>query len=124
MKLLLLLNTLSVLGLGLVMILFPSLFWSGIAAVAETEKDLVLGLARNFGFASLAIAALSGLMSLRELNAEVRFVGLGTLAAFHLGMTAAHLFNVFAGLTSLVVVGIHGALALVFLVLFLWQVRR
>ncbi|MEM7656467.1 MAG: hypothetical protein AAF399_10095 [Bacteroidota bacterium] len=123
MKLLLLLNTVAVLGLGVIMVFVPAIFWPDIAAAGDA-RDLAYGLARNFGFASLSIAALSGLMAMRPITPEVRFVGMGTLAAFHLGLTIAHLFNVFDGLTSLVVVAIHGAFALIFLVMFLWQVKR
>lgn len=123
MKLLLSLNTLAVLSLGLVMILVPALFWPDIATAGDA-REVTNGLARNFGFASLAIAALSALMLLRPITEEVRFVGAGALATFHLGLTVAHLFNVFDGLTSLVVVGAHGVFALIFLVIFLWQIKR
>ena len=123
MRIILFLNTLVIAAVSLALIFAPNILFSGLDASVEV-RDLGYALSRNNGFASLAIAALSGLMITRSRDAEAGHIGYGTLAVFHLGMTIAHVLNVFAGLVSMIVVGVHGVFALIFLVVFIWQWRK
>lgn len=123
MKILLIIHTVIEVAIGLLMLIAPQLLMPELETAGAGEA-IAFSLARAYGFAALAMAALSGLMATRRIEANLRFAGSGALAAFHLGLTITHLLNVFAGLTSLPVVILHGLLALVFLAIFLWNLRQ
>ncbi|RMG54903.1 MAG: hypothetical protein D6722_28500 [Bacteroidetes bacterium] len=123
MKILLLIHTIIELAIGVILLVVPQLLMPVLETAGDGEA-IAFSLARGAGFAALSVALLSGLMMMRPINGDLRFVGAGTLAAFHLGLTITFLLNVFAGLSSLPIVVLHGVLTLIFLVIFLWNVRR
>ena len=92
--------------------------------LSEESRVLVVASARNFGFAALAMAALSILMIIRPLSGELRFLGSGTLATFYLGMTLSQFLSNIEGLVSLPVVLVNAGFALVFLGIFIWHWRE
>ncbi|MEL6591684.1 MAG: hypothetical protein AAFQ87_24535 [Bacteroidota bacterium] len=120
MKILLAINTVFELLVGLIMLFAPRLLLGESTGSADSW-ELTLSIGRSFGFAAIAIACLSALMMVRRLTAEVKFVGLGTLTAFHLGLTIAMTLNVLDGLSPIPVVVAHAVLFLVFGGLFLFN---
>jgi hypothetical protein len=123
LRALLILHALFEIGVAGVMLIQPTFFFIDIAGISEAGPA-VSSLGRSFGFGALAMAALSILMTLRDMTPEMRYVGFGTLMVFHLGLTIAHLINVVNGLTTVVIVAIHGSFALLFLSMFLWVATR
>ena len=122
LRLLLFLNTLLLLIAATMLIFFPATLIPGISTLGN-GLELGQSLARNYGFASLAIAVLSGLMIRKPPSEETKYVGIGALATFHIGMTISQLLNLFEGNMTIIVVGIHAAFALIFLATFIWQSR-
>ena len=122
LRLILFINTLILLTASAVLIFFPAFLIPGISTLGAGQ-ELGQSLARNYGFASLAIAVLSGLMASRPLTDETKYVGIGALAAFHLGMTLSQMLNIFEGNMTIIVVAIHAVFALIFLAIFIWQYR-
>jgi hypothetical protein len=94
------------------------------AGLNEESRVLVVAAARNFGFAALAIAGLSILMIIRPLSGELRFLGAGTLAFFHLGLTLGQFLSNIEGLVPLPVVLVHAGFAIIFLGIFIWHWRE
>ncbi len=120
---LLILHALFELGLAGIMLVQPTFFFNDIEGISEVGPAAA-SLGRSFAFGALAMAALSILMTLRDMTPEARYVGFGTLMIFHLGLTIGQLINVFNGITTVVIVGIHGGFALLFLAMFLWVAIR
>ena len=119
LRILLIINTLFLGAMGLVMSIQPTFFFTNAEGIAQ-EGVVADSLGRGFGFAALAMAVMSLLMSTRKLTDEVRFVGFGGLMAFHLGLTISQILNVIEGLTTILMVAIHAGFSLVFLILFMW----
>ncbi|MDX2284166.1 MAG: hypothetical protein NW241_08390 [Bacteroidia bacterium] len=125
-KLILLLNTLFEIPVGLIMIFAPAVFFPEInkPEINEVAHQLVTAQGRAFGFAAIAVGVLSLLMSLRPLSREVLFAGMGALAVFHIGLSIAQLLNQIEGYSALIALVIHGAFAVIFLAVFIWNAGK
>ena len=119
----LILHALFEIGAAIILLIQPTFFFNDIEGITEAGPGMA-SLGRSFAFGSLAMGALSIFMTLRDATPEARYVGFGALMVFHLGMTISQLINVFSGLATVVVVGIHGGFFLIFLILFLWVAIR
>ncbi|MFK7921426.1 MAG: hypothetical protein AB8H47_05690 [Bacteroidia bacterium] len=120
MKILLAINTIFELVVGLIILFLPHLLL-GESTGSIDSGELTLSVGRSYGFAAIAIAALSALMMSRKLTSELKFVGFGALAIFHLGLTIAQTINVLEGLSPIPLVVSHAVLFLVFTALFLFS---
>ncbi|MEM6342805.1 MAG: hypothetical protein AAF927_02960 [Bacteroidota bacterium] len=120
MKILLAINTLFELVVGLILLFAPRLLL-GEPSGSLDSWELTLSIGRSFAFAALAMAALSGLMMRAKLTREIKIVGFGTLAVFHLGLTIAQTLNVLEGLSPIPVVIAHAVLFLAFAALFIFN---
>lgn len=122
MKILLGLHTLFQLAITVVMIFIPfSVLGLGDFSGFENARPLLLATSRSIGFAAAGMAALSGLMMLRPLTREMRFIGAGALGIFNLLMTLAQLLNLIEGIAPLPYVIVYGVFALVFMGIFIWN---
>lgn len=119
----LILHTIFEFGVALIILFKPTFFFNDIKGISEAGLAAA-SLGRAFAFGTLAMGALTLFMTLRDMVSEVRYVGYGTLMVFHLGMTIGQLINVFNGLTTVVVVAVHGGFFLIFLIMFLWVATR
>lgn len=119
----LVLHALFEIGVAVIILIQPTFFFNDIEGISEGGLSAA-SLGRSFAFGALAMGALSVFMVLRDMTSESRYVGFGTLMIFHLGMTISQLFNVFSGLTTVVVVAVHGTFFILFLIMFLWVATR
>ena len=123
-KILLWANTIFELTIGMVILIAPRLLFPDMVLANRGESAiLMVSLTRTIGITALSIGLLSALLSLRTLTSELKFAGLGALAAFHLGMTLVHFLNVIEGLVPFPVMIIHGFFAIIFLSIFIWNAK-
>lgn len=120
MRLLLIIHTLLAVVTGALILFLPTLFFPDIHA-SSFSSALSTSLVRNYGITTMVMGALSGLMLMRPLTQEVKFVGLGTLAIFYLGMTIFQLLNLFEGLVPIPVLAVNGVFLLLFIATFIWN---
>ena len=123
MKILLAANTLFTFLMAGVMLFLPVFFLCEPTG-DPTAKALTFGMARMVGFSALAMGILSLLMIMRKLSLNLRFVGFGALAAFHLGLGIAQVLNAFQGMSPVAYAIIHGVFFLIFVAMFIWVAGR
>ncbi|MBY0424424.1 MAG: hypothetical protein K2Q22_02205 [Cytophagales bacterium] len=104
MRFLLLANFLFEAAIGAIMIYNPSL-------ILPVDNELVVSLARSFGFVACILAVFSGLIIRHEENKELLSVGLLVFLLFHSGLAFLQYLNFQAGLAPIQVVVIHGIFA-------------
>ncbi|WNJ16483.1 hypothetical protein [Pontibacter sp. G13] len=120
-KFLLIINGIILFGMAVALVFFSASVFPEMVSDSAKATDTSRMLTISYGFTSLAIAALCLFVARRPLNADIKYISAGTLAVFHVGLSAAMALGVVDGIVNLPFLLYHGVAAILFLWIFMWN---